>query len=173
MKTSEAPGRHLTPDEIVDRVFPADEQPAPVPLHLAACPGCQEKVSNLREASLPGAFWNAQAASILAAATDPAPAEPARTMIPFSSFHRSFLRRPALAFGSLAAALALVAGITYTRLRTPPATEVAQNVRPPAATPAAASSDETDKKDDELLRSIDEILADDGPVSPLVPQGVS
>ncbi|HKC25754.1 MAG TPA: hypothetical protein VKF32_13485, partial [Thermoanaerobaculia bacterium] len=122
---------------------------------------------------LPGAFWNAQAASILAAATDPAPAEPARTMIPFSSFHRSFLRRPALAFGSLAAALALVAGITYTRLRTPPATEVAQNVRPPAATPAAASSDETDKKDDELLRSIDEILADDGPVSPLVPQGVS
>ena len=58
-------------------------------------------------------------------------------------------------------------------MRTPPATEIAEKVRPPAATPAVASSDETDKKDDELLRSIDEILADEGPVSPLVPQGVS
>ena len=74
MKTAGAPGRHLTPDEIVDRVFPADEQPAPVPLHLAACPDCQEKVSQLREAwlldrgavgglveSIPDAFWIAQA----------------------------------------------------------------------------------------------------------------
>lgn len=191
MKTADAPGRHLTADEIVDRVFPADEQPAPVPLHLAACPDCQEKVSTLREAwlldrgavgglveSIPDAFWIAQTSSILASASAPAGAEAPRVLpfgfrpLPFS-ISTSFLRRPALAFGSLAAAVALVAVVTYNRLHTKPLPPVAENV--PHATPAvpAAPTDETDRKDDELLRSIDDLLADDGPMSSLVPQGVS
>jgi len=184
MKTSAAPGRHLTPDEIVDRVFPADEQPAPVPLHLAACPDCQEKVSHLREAwlldrvavggfveSLPGSFWNAQTESILAAASRPAGTEAPRALPLAFSLPRSFFRRPALAFGSLAAAIALVAGITYMRLHTKAAAPVQTAVHAPAATPVPG--DDTDKKDDELLRSIDDLLADDGPFASLVPQGVS
>jgi hypothetical protein len=189
MKAS-APGRHLTADEIVDRVFPADEQPAPVPLHLAACPDCQEKVSHLREAwlldrgsvwglveSLPDSFWSHQSASILTTAADPNAVEAPRPMpfpIPFS-LQRSFVRRPALAFGSLAAALALVAGITYTRLHTRSVPVIAASAPrvPVVASATPVASDEMDKTDDELLRSIDEILADDGPVSSLVPQGVS
>jgi hypothetical protein len=184
MKSSDAPGRHLTADEIVDRVFPADEQPAPVPLHLAACPVCQEKVSHLREAwlldrggvgglveSLPDAFWNAQTSSILAAASGPV-AEPRVTVGSLAvAFPRQFVRRPALAFGSLAAALALVGVITYQRLHTSTPSAVTSAVRP-AATPAV-SSDENDKRDDELLRSIDDLLADEGPLASLVPQGVS
>jgi hypothetical protein len=190
MKTADAPGRHLTPDEIVDRVFPADEQPAPVPLHLAACPDCQEKVSTLREAwlldrgavgglveSIPDAFWIAQTSSILATATSPAGAETPRVLpfgfrpLPFS-VATSFLRRPALAFGSLAAAVALVAVVTYNRLHTKPLPPIADNVVHAAPTPASPA-DETDKKDDELLRSIDDLLADEGPLASLVPQGVS
>ena len=193
MKTAGAPGRHLTPDEIVDRVFPADEQPAPVPLHLAACPDCQEKVSQLREAwlldrgavgglveSIPDAFWNAQTASIVAAASAPAGAEGfAPRVLPFGfrplpfSISTSFLRRPALAFGSLAAAVALVAAVTYNRLHTKPLPAVAENTTHVASATPAAPTDETDKRDDELLRSIDDLLADDGPLASLVPQGVS
>ena len=187
MKSSGAPGRHLTADEIVDRVFPADEQPAPVPLHLAACPVCQEKVSHLREAwlldrggvgglveSLPDAFWNSQTASVLAAAAAPAGAEPARASVNLISFAfpKSFLRRPALAFGSLAAALALVGIVTFQRLHTKPGAVAVSGARAPVATPVVAS-DETDKRDDELLRSIDDLLADEGPLTSLVPQGIS
>jgi hypothetical protein len=182
MRSAEAPGRHLTQDEVVDRVFPADEEPAPVPLHLAACPDCQEKVSTLREGwlldrgavagfveTLPPSYWNSQTASILGAVSGPSPAELPRP-IPFS-IQRSFVRRPALAFGSLAAALALVGVISWSRFRghSEPVT-VAQQ-KPIAAAPVA--SEETDKKDDELLRQIDDLLADEGPISTLVPEGVS
>jgi hypothetical protein len=128
--------------------------------------------------SIPDAFWIAQTSSILAAANAPAGSVAPRPLpfgfrpLPFS-FPTSFLRRPALAFGSLAAAVALVAVITYNRLHTrpsPPPTDAA-TLHQPMATPAPV--DETDKKDDELLRSIDDLLADEGTLSSLVPQGVS
>jgi hypothetical protein len=181
MNRGEAPGRHLTPDEVVDRVFPADEQPAPVPLHLAACAECQEKVSTLREGwlldrggvagfveTLPPSFWNAQTAQILGAVAGNAPASFAHP-IPFS-FQRSFLRRPALAFGSLAAALALVGVITYSRIHNKPPVDVAHGNLP---APRVVSSSDSDKKDDELLSQIDDLLTDEGPIAPLVPDGVS
>jgi hypothetical protein len=184
MKSSEAPGRHLTPDEVVERVFPSDEHPAPVPLHLAACPDCQEKVSQLREGwlldrnavggfvqTLPDAFWNAQSASVLAAVAGPVPAEPTGPIA--FVLPRSILRRPALAFGSLAAALALVAVITYQRFQARPDAVVAQKSSVPAATAAAPASEEIDRVDDELLSDIDELLADEGPLASLVPEGVS
>ena len=66
--------RHLSADEIVERVFPADDRPAAVPGHLATCVACQERVAGLREAwlldrgavsgavdDLPSGFWGAQA----------------------------------------------------------------------------------------------------------------
>ena len=71
-------GRHLTGDEIVNRIFPVEEGPAPIPMHLAVCPECQEKVSKLREAylldrgavagvveSLPGEFWTSQRRAVI------------------------------------------------------------------------------------------------------------
>lgn len=183
MKSSEAPGRHLTPDEIVDRVFPIDEQPAPVPLHLAACADCQRKLSQLREGwlldrgavagvvdALPDAFWSAQTASILAGVAVSEPAESPHP-VPFS-FQRSFFRRPTLAFGSLAAALALVALVTYSRLHSKPDAQIVRTVVP-TAVPSAVAADETDRSDEELLRGIDDVLADEGPIAKLIPEEAS
>src|SRR5262249_35094347 len=78
MRTADAPGRHLTPDEIVDRLFPSGDEPVPVALHLAACSECQEKLGRVRDAwildrgvvagaveALPSSFWEAQEAPSL------------------------------------------------------------------------------------------------------------
>src|SRR5664279_6585781 len=82
--------RHLGSDEIVERVFPADDRPIVVPGHLATCAECQERVANLREAwlldrgavsgavdDLPSGFWEAQAAATMAAVRSGATAEAA------------------------------------------------------------------------------------------------
>ena len=51
MRDRSEPVRHLSDDEIVDRVFPSTEA-APVPIHLATCTTCQGRVARLREAWL-------------------------------------------------------------------------------------------------------------------------
>ena len=181
MKTSEAYGRHLTQDEIFSRVFPQEEGPAPVPLHLATCEECQGRVARLREGwlhdrgavdgvldEIPEAFWDAQAGAILERIAD----EPSRgAMTPSIPFRLkgSLVRRPILAFGSLAAALALVASISLLRPR-PSANEVASI----ASTPVPEASIEiSDQADDELLDSIDHILADEMPLLSIFPEGLS
>jgi len=186
MRTAEAPGRHLSAEEIVDRVFPSNEGPIPVPLHLAACPDCQARVAGVRESwlmdrgavtgaveALPPAFWEAQSQSILQVITS----EPARDAVsPFpllpASFSKSFFRRPVLAFGSLAAALALVAAISFSR--TNHVTIGQQKAVPPTAVPASVERQaEQDKQDDELLRTVDSLLDEDPPLTSLLPQEAS
>ena len=122
-------GRHLTDEEIVGRVFPVEEGPAPIPIHQAVCPECQQRVAKLREAflldrgavtgvveSLPAEFWAAQRRAVLGRISELAAVEAEEKATPFPArFTRSILHRPALAFGSLAAALALVAGLTVLR----------------------------------------------------------
>lgn len=156
--------RHLTSDEIVERVFPGADRPAAVPEHLAACATCQERVATLREAwlldrgavsgvvdDLPPAFWQAQAAAAMAVVRAGAPQEgPAADVRVFPSRMRGILRHPALALSSLAAALLLVAGLS--QLRSPSTPPVVQT----AKTPAPA----TDASDDDLLVSVDRALED-------------
>ncbi|MCM3877609.1 MAG: hypothetical protein NEA02_14485, partial [Thermoanaerobaculia bacterium] len=118
--------RHLASDEIVERVFPADDRPVAVPDHLATCAECQERVANLREAwlldrgavsgavdDLPSEFWKAQAAATMAAVriqtVGPVSVSPPRS--------RGILRHPLLAVSSLAAALLLVGGLSLVRSR--------------------------------------------------------
>lgn len=185
MRPAESRGRHLTPDEIVARVFPSDEETAPVPLHLAVCAECQKRVAELREGwlldrgavagaveALPETFWQAQTASILAAVKE----EPESGVHPFPfPLQRSFFRHPVLAFGSLAAALVLVAGVTILRPwgQERPAVDVAQQGAPSTISSAPASSAEADRSDDELLRDIDALLAEETPFSTIAPEGVS
>lgn len=170
MKTSsQTRGPHLTPDEMVARVFPPGDDPAPVPMHLAVCSECQSRVVQLREAwlldrgatdgvveALPDAFWSAQSAAVMAAVS--AEGRPALPFHPaaFARTASTFVRRPAMAFGSLAAALTLVAGLTLLR---PAAAPVPAGPVATLRTPVPALATD-DKSDDELLRSIDEILAD-------------
>ncbi len=184
MKPAESRGRHLTPDEIVARVFPSDEEPAPVPLHLAVCAECQARVAELREGwlldrgavagaveALPEPFWEAQSVAILETIKEP----PVEAPLPFP-LQRSFFRHPVLAIGSLAAAVALVAVVTITRpwSREPQAAPVAVQQKAPAArTVQPAAADATDRSDDELLREVDQLLADDTPFSSIAPEGVS
>jgi len=181
--------RHLTPDEIVDRVFPGDDRPAAIPAHLGACAACQAKVARLREAwlldrgavegvvdALPVAYWDAQRASILArleagdeGGREGAPAvAPAGDVSPFPVPDRrgAFLRHPVLAAGSLAAALVLVVGLTVSRLRAPaPAgPDLA------ARTPAVAAPTSGDAADDELLLSIERTLSQEPAFASLVPE---
>jgi anti-sigma factor RsiW len=177
---TEAPGRHLTLDEIVDRVFPAGEEPAPVPLHLAACDACQAKLAHLREGwlldrgsvtgvveAIPEAFWVSQAGATM----DAVAAEPAALPRPLPfSVKRSILRRPILAFGSLAAALVLVTAIS---LRKPHAAPDQTARKAPAPSPAAVAAEELDRSDDELLLSIDQVLSEDAPFTALAGEGVS
>lgn len=180
MKTSDAHGRHLTPDETVARVFPVDEGASPVPMHLAVCPECQSKVARLREGflldrgavvgsveSYPDAFWGAQSAAVMDAV---ASAAPETNVHPFPlSIRGSFLRRPAVAVGSIAAALVLVAGLSILR---PGSSSISQNLKSsPTLVPVA--SEPADKSDDQLLRDIDQMLDQDAPYASLVPEGVS
>jgi anti-sigma factor RsiW len=165
--------RHLTSDEIVERVFPGDDRPAAVPEHLATCATCQERVATLRDAwlldrgavsgavdDLPSGFWEAQAAAAMAAVRAGVPEEIAAADVRvFPSRVRSILRHPALALSSLAAALLLVAGLSDLRSSsTAPAVQTAtlKNGETREKTPAPA----TDAADDELLVSVDRALED-------------
>lgn len=163
---------HLTPDEIVERVFPADDRPVAVPGHLATCAECQERVAGLREAwlldrgavsgavdDLPSGFWEAQAAATMAAVRSGAAvgdAHPAAEIRLFPARVRGILRRPVLALSSLAAALLLVGGLALVR---------SQGTAPALRTAAVTSMERTpalvnDASDDELLVSIDRVLED-------------
>src|SRR5664279_2946798 len=167
--------RHLGSDEIVERVFPADDRPIVVPGHLATCAECQERVANLREAwlldrgavsgavdDLPSDFWEAQAAATMAAIRSGAAAEgaqPGAEIRMFPARARGILRHPVVAFSSLAAALLLVGGLSLVRSRaTAPAVRTAAvtSVTSMEKTPALVN----DASDDELLVSIDRVLED-------------
>lgn len=183
MKSVETHGRHLNADEIVLRVFPCDEEPAPMPMHLAVCAECQAKVANLRDAllmdrgavtgavdGLPDPFWAAQREAIVQTVKEQSPAAVGIHPFPFS-LQKSFVRRPLLAFGSLAAALTLVAGMTLLN----PWKSAPSSADRTASTRAhaAAISNSSDSSDDELLRSVDRVLAEETPFSSLDPEGVS
>lgn len=176
-------GRHLTEEEVVNRVFPSEDGVPPVPIHLAVCPECQTRVSKLREAflldrgavtgvveTLPGEFWSGQRRGVMGRISELAEAAAEEKPAPFPArFTRSILHRPALAFGSLAAALALVAGLTV--LRSGPAAP-----DPEATSTVAAAADGTDtlpaadREDDELLRSIDTALSGEATHEALLPE---
>jgi hypothetical protein len=169
-------------------VFSVNEQPAPVPLHLAVCPECLTKVSRLREAflldrgaaagvvdALPDAYWQRQSAEIMASVRSSDMSASGVQPFPFS-VHGSFVRRPVLAFGSLAAALALVAGISLVVPGGKSVGPLASDRPHVAATTAAAgtaATSEVDTSDDELLRSVDSVLAEDPSLSSLVPEEIS
>jgi len=152
---------HLTADEIVARVFPEDGGPAAVPPHLAGCAECQERVAQLREAllldrgavsgyvdGLPESFWAAQRERTMEKVrTGPSRSGEVR------SFRPRLVKHPFLAFGSLAAALVLVAtvAISHVSSRAP----VAQTRALDHPTPSTV-----DNSDEELLRSIDRVLDD-------------
>jgi hypothetical protein len=168
-----SPSRHLTPDEIVERVFPADDRAGAMPEHLATCAACQEKVAALHDAwlldrgavsgavdDLPSGFWEAQAAATMASVRAGAPADaPAPGVSVFPSRMRGILRHPALALSSLAAALLLVGGLSL--LRSGPTAPPVQR----AAVTASEAREKTpvavnDASDDELLVSVDRALED-------------
>lgn len=174
MRTAEARGAHLTPDEILACVFPEGEGAVPVPLHLATCPPCQVKVTRFRDAhlidkgavagaveALPEVFWNAQAAAVMQAVHE----VPANNIRPFpASLRQTIVRRPVLAFGSLAAALLLMTGLSF--LRPAQRQQVAEI---PVPTPVASAAN---AHDDELLLAIDDALAEELPFSNMYPEGV-
>ena len=167
------PSRHLTPDEIVERVFPADDRAGPVPEHLATCAACQERVAALHDAwlldrgavsgavdDLPSGFWEAQAAATMAGVRAGVPVDaPAPEVSVFPSRMRGILRHPALALSSLAAALLLVGGLSLLR---------SGSTAPPVQTATAKTSEIREKtpapvndaSDDELLVSVDRVLED-------------
>ncbi len=152
---------HLSADEIVARVFPEDGGPAAVPAHLAGCAVCQERVARLREAwlldrgavsgymdGLAEPFWTAQAERTMEEIrSSVAPRAAAPGVRP------RLVRHPLLAFGSLAAALVLVATATISHV-----TSQAPAVRNTVAERPTPSS--VDRSDEELLRAIDRVLDD-------------
>ncbi len=176
-------GRHLTEDEVVNRVFPDQDGTAPIPIHQAVCPECQERVARLREAflldrgaltgvveSLPPEFWNAQRKAVMGRISELAAQEAEEKATPFPArLTRSVLQRPALAFGSLAAALALVAGLTVLRGGSDPSTEPAQTV---ASVAGAAAFSAADTADDELLRAVDVALTTESPYETILPEAM-
>ena len=186
MKSSEVHGRHLTTDEVIFRIFPVDEGPAPIPMHLAVCAECQAKVARVRDGLLldrgavagsvdvlPEPFWMAQRAAVMQAIREEVPGSSG--IHPFS-IPRSFVRRPFLAFASLAAALTLVAGMSlFNPFRSVPSTlrpgTTASATLPHTNASPVASA--TDISDDELLRSVDSLLSEETPYSNLIPLGVS
>jgi hypothetical protein len=174
----------MTDEEIVARVFPVEEGPAPIPMHQAVCPECQQRVAKLREAflldrgvvtgvveSLPGDFWAAQRRSILGRISELAVVEAEQKATPFPArFTRSILHRPALAFGSLAAALALVAGLTVLRggSEAGPSTGTATVADALAGAPTGLSA--VDREDDELLREVDSVLSNEESYGAILPE---
>ena len=181
MRTTE--DRHLTPDEIVGRVFPSDDRPSAVPEHLAGCEECQTKVARLREAwlldrgavdgfvdSLPESFWDAERAAVLAAVEGRREMERPVTsgILPFPAAVRRgrLFRHPFLALGSLAAAMGLVAVLSIGR----PGSPEGPNPAPRAmTTPIVTSVPAADQTDDEFLRSIDVVLHEEPAYANLVP----
>jgi hypothetical protein len=179
-------GRHLTDEEVVSRVFPVEEGPAPIPIHQAVCPECQERVAKLREAflldrgaaagvveSLPAEFWAAQRRAVMGRVSELAALEAEEKATPFPArFTRSILHRPALAVGSLAAALALVAGLTV--LRPGPQTAPGAGNVAVVATPVNGSAElsPADREDDELLRAVDTVLSAEAPQEALLPEAM-
>ena len=186
MRSTQEEGRHLSPDEIAQRVFPVQEGPVAVPSHLMSCGPCQERVARLREAwlrdrgavdgvvdALPEEFWARQASAVMTAVIaaegegTAAPAAEVTGVHPFpAAARRSFFRHPVLAFGSLAAALLLVAGITAGRFRGPDP-QVAVKA-PSAPVSVRATPVPADSADEELLLSIDQVLSEDGPAGGLL-----
>jgi hypothetical protein len=179
--------RHLTPEEVVGIVFPAGDGPSEVPPHLAACSACQAMVVRLREAwlldrgavegaveALPEPFWDGQRAAILRTVGGvPEAARPATSGIhpfPAAARKQSPFRHPVFAFGSLAAAVGLVAVLTVHRFGAP---ERSAPVPAAMVTPAVLESPAADPTDDELLLSIDRILGEDPPYTSLVPDGTT
>jgi anti-sigma factor RsiW len=183
MKSNEPPGAHLEDEEIVLRVFPVGDGSSPVPLHLAACPSCQSRVARLREGalleqgaidgaleSLPDEFWHRQELSVMQQVRSAAMEK--RRVLPFRlPLSGPLLRHPTLAFGSLAAAILLVAGLSFSRFSPAPDTPV---TRPVAVreTPAHGLLSADDRSDDELLLSVDRALSEESPISDLVPEDV-
>lgn len=178
-------GRHLTEEEVVSRVFPVEEGPAPIPIHQAVCPECQERVAKLRETflldrgavagvveSLPPEFWAAQRRAVMGRVSELSASEAEERATPFPArFTRSILRRPALAVGSLAAALALVAGLTVLR-RAPDSGVPVKETVAVAATNGLNGLSAADKADDELLRSVDSVLSSEAPNEALLPEAM-
>lgn len=178
-----AEDRHLTPDEIVGRVFPGDDRPSAVPDHLAGCEECQTKVARLREAwlldrgavegfvdSLPESFWEGERAAIMATVEGHAvPERPVTSgILPFPAAvrRRHRVRHPFLALGSLAAAAALVAVLSVDR---PGPRAVPTPVPQAMATPVATGVPAVDQADDEFLLSIERILHEEPAYTTLVP----
>lgn len=181
MRTAE--DRHLTPDEVLEQVFPCDDRPSAVPAHLALCEECQKKVARLREAwlldrgavdgfvdGLPDSFWGAQRAAILAAAEGHAAPERVLTrgIVPFPvSVRRGRLfRHSFLAVGSLAAAAALVGVLSFGR---PGARPPSLPVPEAMATPVVSAVPAADRADDEFLLSIERVLHEEPDFATLVP----
>jgi anti-sigma factor RsiW len=165
---------HLSADEIVARVFPEDGGPAAVPPHLAGCTACQERVARLREAwlldrgavsgyvdGLPESFWTAQAERTMEEIRSGA-APLAASSAEARAFRPRLLRHPFLAFGSLAAALILVATVTVSHIATKAPVVQSAVVERPTPSPV-------DRSDEELLRAIDRVL-DDSSLSRLAPE---
>ncbi len=167
------PSRHLTPDEIVERVFPVDDGAGAMPEHLAKCAACQERVAALHDAwlldrgavsgavdDLPSGFWEAQAAATMARVRAGATLDaPQPEVGVFPSRMRGILRHPALALSSLAAALVLVGGLSLLRSGStapPLLTATARTGEVREKTPASVN----DASDDELLVSVDRALED-------------
>jgi len=179
-------GRHLTGEEVVNRVFPADEGAAPIPIHQAVCPECQERVAKLREAflldrgavagvveSLPPEFWAAQRRAVMGRISEAAARDVEERATPFPArFTRSILHRPALAVGSLAAALALVAGLTVLRSGPDPAAGAAGGAVATVAVNGSAELSASDRDDDELLKSIDSVLTSEAAHEALLPEAM-
>lgn len=179
-------GRHMTDDEVVNRVFPVEEGPAPIPIHQAVCPECQQRVAKLREAflldrgavtgvveSLPGEFWAAQRRAVMGRISELAALEAEAKATPFPSrFTRSILARPALAVGSLAAALALVAGLTVLRSSPDPGLPAGGTTVAAGSANGPAGLPEVDRDDDELLRSVDSVLSTEAPHEALLPEAL-
>ncbi len=186
MKQREVHGQHLSGEDLVARVFPSGDGPEPVPLHLAVCVECQTRLSRLREAwlldrgaaagvtdALPNEFWEVQAASVMEKVQSEI-ASPARfPTMPLTSLRRTVFRRPFLAMGSLAAALVLMAGLSFLRIRGGGGEKVGgEVVTVPATTSAALTSTQVaDRDDEELIRSIDVALSEDSTLGTLIPEG--
>lgn len=174
---------HLTSEEVVARVFPVHEGAVPVPLHLSVCPECQKKVARFREAwlldkgavegvleEIPPAFWDEQRSSILSRVQDEA-AMPDVAPFPLRWTAR-VMRRPAVAAVSLAAALTLVAGISFLRPRGTRVGPSASTVTEPRASLPNGFVNAADVRDDELLRGVDEALSEEMPFRSLIPEEV-